>query len=308
MANVLVLGGSGMLGAMIADWLSRDKSLKVAATQRSQRYLEYGRAVLPEVEWYLVDIEDKPSAERLLMLQRYDWIINAIGLIKQLVHDDNPLEVARAIRLNALFPYRLAHMVEECGARVLQIETDCVYSGREGHYTEEARHDPLDVYGKTKSLGEVRSNNVFHLRCSIIGPEFKNHISLLDWFLRQPLGANVTGFSNHRWNGVTSLSFARICHGIIKYNLKLPHLHHVVPADEMTKAEMLGEFAREYRREDITIENGEAPFPIDRTLRTKNEALNRCIWEAAGYRGPERISEMIKEMHTFNFRFASLGS
>lgn len=308
MTRVLVLGGSGMLGSAVVDWLARDNSLNVAATVRVQRYAERGRMLLPEVEWYLLDIEECFSANTHSLLHKYDWIINAIGLNKQLIHDDNPTEVERAIRVNALFPHWLARKAGESDARVLQIETDCVYSGREGRYTEDAPHDPLDVYGKTKSLGEVRSCNVFHLRCSLIGPELKNHVSLLDWFLGQPLGAKVTGFANHRWNGLTSLHFARICHGVIKNNLKLPHVHHVVPGDEMTKAEMLEEFAGVYGRGDVRIERGETAFAIDRTLRTKNETLNRSIWEAAGFPGPQSISDMIREMHSFDFQFGSLAT
>src|SRR3990167_8291610 len=235
-----------MLGSMVVDWLARDKTLDVAATVRGQKYLEYGRTVLPKVIWHLLDVERCLSSDVLSILEGYDWIINAIGVNKQFIHDDNRTEVERAIWINGLFPHWLARKAGESGARVIQIETDCVYSGREGHYTEDAPHDSLDVYGKTKSLGEVRSSNVFHLRCSIIGPELKNHVSLLDWFLGQPLGEKMTGFTNHRWNGLTSLHFARICHGVIKNNLKLSHVHHVVPSDEMTKAEMLGEFAGAY--------------------------------------------------------------
>jgi dTDP-4-dehydrorhamnose reductase len=261
---------------------------------------------LPEVQWNLLDVEDNSSTNALSILEGYDWIVNAIGVIKQFVHDDNPAEVERAIRVNALFPQRLARKAEESGARVLQIATDCVYSGKEGGYAEESPHDPLDVYGKTKSLGEARSDSVFHLRCSIVGPELKNHVSLLDWFLKQPLGAKVTGFTNHRWNGVTTLHFARICQGIIKTDLKLPYLHHVVPTGEITKADMLEEFAKKYGREDIKIVHGAARSAIDRTLCSTNETLNRSIWEAAGFYRPPDVPEMIAEMRGFNFRFASL--
>ena len=306
MSKVLVLGGSGMLGSMIVDWLARDRSLKVGATVRDRRYLEHGRALLPEVQWRLLDAEDDSYASALSILEDYGWVINAIGVIKQFIRDDNPVEVERAIRVNALFPHRLARKARETGARVLQIATDCVYSGREGRYTEEAPHDPLDVYGKTKSLGEARSDIVFHLRCSIIGPELKNHVSLLDWFLKHPLGAKLTGFTNHRWNGVTTLHFARICQGIIKTDLKLPYLHHVIPGGEITKAELLEEFAGKYGREDIKIARGEAANVIDRTLSSRNEILNRSIWEAAGFRRPPAIPDMIAEMRGFDFRFASL--
>lgn len=297
-----------MLGSMIVDWLARDRSLKVGSTVRDRRYLEHGRALLPEVQWCLLDAEDHSSAKVLSVLEGYDWIINAIGVIKPFIHDDNPLEVERAVRVNALFPHRLARRAGEAGARVLQIATDCVYSGREGRYTEEAPHDPLDVYGKTKSLGEARSDSMFHLRCSVIGPEVKNHVSLLDWFLRRPSGAKITGFTNHRWNGVTTFHFARICEGIIKSDVKLPHLHHIIPGGEITKAEILEELARKYDRGDIKIARGEAANVIDRTLCSRNESLNRSIWEAAGFRQPPSIPAMIAEMSGFDFRFPSLAT
>ena len=66
------------------------------------------------------------------------------------------------------------------GARVLQIATDCVYSGAQGAYVETDLHDALDVYGKTKSLGECQEPNVYHLRCSIIGPEPKDFKFLIE--------------------------------------------------------------------------------------------------------------------------------
>ena len=95
---------------------------------------------------------------------------HAIGVIKPYIRDDDAAAVERALRVNGLFPHILARAAERSGCRVLQIATDCVYAGTIGNYREAAPHDALDVYGKTKSLGEVNSAAVHHLRCSIIGP------------------------------------------------------------------------------------------------------------------------------------------
>jgi dTDP-4-dehydrorhamnose reductase len=179
---------------------------------------------------------------------------------------------------------------------VIQIATDCVYSGSRGGYSETDVHDALDVYGKTKSLGEVRSSNVHHLRCSIVGPEPKDHKFLLDWVSRQPRSAELKGFTNHDWNGVTTLHFARIAVGVIKTNMELPHVHHVCPANRMTKAEMLSAIAVAYDRSDIRIENIKAPTKIDRTLITNDRAMNQRIWSAAGYGTPPTIGGMIDEI------------
>ena len=253
MIKVTVLGASGMLGSMVLDYLSRDSDLQLSATVRSQGLIKQLQPRLKNVEWCLLDAEESTVKEIADIVRDSAWVINAIGLIKPLIHDDNSTEVERAVKVNAVFPHLLAHAAEQTDCYVLQIATDCVYSGRRGHYNEKDEHDPLDVYGKTKSLGEVFSNNVHHLRCSIIGPEPKGHISLLDWFLGQPPKNRITGYTNHQWNGVTTMHFAKICQGIIKHSLKTPHIQHVVPADTISKAELLQCFVREYGRGDITI-------------------------------------------------------
>lgn len=306
--RVLVLGGSGMLGSTVVDFLARDRGLRVGATVRNRQMLGAGHRLLPEVNWHALDVDADSLRELPSFLDDYDWIINAIGVIKPFISDDRPDEVRRAIQVNALFPYSLAHRAEDVGVRVLQIATDCVFSGSEGGYTEEAAHHPLDVYGMTKSLGEVDSKNVFHLRCSIIGPEVKNHVSLLDWFLKQAPGSKLTGFTNHLWNGVTTLHFAKICCGIIKHNLEVPCLQHIVPAKEITKAEMLDYFSTCYRRDDIKIVHGVSSSPIDRTLRTNNPVINRLLWEVGGYMKPPSVPDMIEDLHAFDFRLGSMDS
>jgi dTDP-4-dehydrorhamnose reductase len=301
--KVIVLGASGMLGSMIVDYLSRDPFLKVAATVRDPELLQRFQAQLPAVEWHLLDAEQLHAQAIRTVLDDALWAINAVGVIKPYIHEDNVSEVRRALHVNACFPHRLARAAEQCGCHVLQIATDCVYSGRRGHYAEPDRHDAEDVYGKTKSLGEVDSPHVHHLRCSIIGPEPKGHVSLLDWFLGQPPHGRLNGYSNHTWNGVTTLHFARLCHAIVTQWLTLPHVQHVVPAGPLSKAQLLSCFATQYRREDLSITPTEAESVIDRTLETVNETLNRQLWRAAGYPEPPSVPQMVAELAAFDYRF-----
>jgi dTDP-4-dehydrorhamnose reductase len=181
-------------------------------------------------------------------------------------------------------------------------------TGAKGHYVESDKHDALDTYGKTKSLGEVLLPNVNHLRCSIIGPEPKSYVSLLEWFRRQPPDAEISGFTNHSWNGVTTLHFAKICHGIITNNTALGHLLHVIPSGEITKYDLLRCFAKSYRRSDIEITPADAPQPIDRRLTTEEQQLNRLLWKNAGYKTrPPTIEEMVGEMAEFQYRLEGLA-
>jgi dTDP-4-dehydrorhamnose reductase len=301
--NILVLGGSGMLGAMVVDYLARDPSVSVTATVRDQVLMGRCKERLRRVVWEQLDVSG-PDEAWLRVMEGKGWVVNAIGVIKPFVHDEVPAEVERAIVVNALFPHRLARVAARVGAHVLQIATDCVYSGHTGNYRESSAHDPLDVYGKSKSLGEVRSPCVHHLRCSIVGPESKHGASLLEWFLRQPSGASVRGYTNHHWNGITTLQFARTCHGIIRGSLKLPHLQHLVPFDRVAKSELLRSFAQAFGRPDICIEASEAREAVDRTLETENPELNQQLWTAAGYGPPPTIQQMVIELAEFDFRFA----
>lgn len=251
--KTLILGNTGMLGSMVTNTWNGD----FTSTNRE---------------------EFNASFPNLSLLQGHDRIINCIGLIKPYCDD-----VVKAITVNAMFPHLLP-------ANTIQIATDCVYSGKKGNYIETDPHDALDVYGKTKSLGEAP--RISNLRCSIIGPEIKTHTSLHDWLLSQEA---VKGFTNHLWNGITTYHFSKICQGIIRENIKLPNVQHIVPGDVVTKAELLEIIATAYKK-DITITPTEADEAIDRTLITNNPELNKQIWKAAGYDKPPTIKEMIEEL------------
>ncbi len=301
-STVALVGASGMLGSMILDVLSRDGELKVLATVRDPQVAATARSRFPGVEWRLLDVERDDAEAVRRAVAGASWVINAIGKTKPYIHDDNAAEVECALRVNAQFPFVLARAAEREGARVLQIATDCVFSGLAGHYVESSKHDALDVYGKSKSMGEVPLPNVMHLRCSIIGPEPKVFVMLLDWFRRQKQGAQLTGYSNHFWNGVTTYQYARLCQGIMRGDLFAAKVQHVVPQGAVSKADLLECFKTNYKRPDIGIAYKEVVPVVDRTLNTERQEQNGALWQAAGYRAIPTIPDMVAELARFDCR------
>jgi len=295
-----------MLGSMVTDELARRPDIRLTATWRASGSTTQRRAI-PGVEWIPFDAADAHLDEALAACGSHQWIINAIGITKPLIRDDDARQVERAIRINALLPHAIARYAEIQGARVLQIATDCVYSGAKGAYIETDIHDALDVYGKSKSLGECYAPNTAHLRCSIIGPEPKDFKFLVEWFRTQPPQGRVNGFLNHKWNGITTLHFARLCAGIVESEPQLPHLQHVVPEGVISKAGMLHEFAAAYGRTDVEINETNASSVIDRTLSTINPDLNRQLWQAAGYAAPPTVPEMIAAVAKYSYRFGEVA-
>ena len=77
--------------------------------------------------------------------------------------------------------------------RLIHISTDCIFSGKKGFYDEEDYPDSLDLYGRTKFLGELSNSNAITLRTSFIGKELSTNYGLLNWFLSQE--GIIKGFS-----------------------------------------------------------------------------------------------------------------
>lgn len=273
--RVIVLGKTGMLGSMVWQWLNKQSSFTVVGTTRSKKKLQAN-----EKYFELGKFVDHPT--QLSFLKRADYIINCIGITKPHCHDDNPVEVKNAILVNSWFPFVLADYLKGTKVKVIQIATDCVYSGAKGQYQESDPHDALDVYGKTKSLGEVMSANFLHIRSSIIGPEVNRKKFLLEWFLDQSEGSQVNGFANHDWNGVTTLQFAQLCGLIItgrKFNglRKMSHIHHFVPNKTVNKYQLLQAANKVYQKKVKIKKINSAGAAVDRTLATQYKSLSKIF-------------------------------
>ena len=284
MKKVLVLGATGMLGSACYKVLSDSSSLLTEGTSRTSDKL-----------LRKMDAGDLNQVRTLVSEIEPDYVVNCIGIIKPHISESDSTSIRRAISINSDFPIFLADLASTTNFKVIQIATDCVYSGKKGSYTEIDQHDATDVYGKTKSLGEVPSENFLHLRASIIGPELGRSSSLLEWFKNQPKGSQLNGFEDHIWNGVTTYQFAKLARGIIESESELSGTRHIVPANRVSKFELLNIFADVYDRDDIQINKITSSNFVDRTLETEYAELNREIWNISGYTSLPTIEEMVRE-------------
>ena len=303
MVKVLVLGASGMAGSMVLQWLKLASRFDLSASVRDPEILKLCSEKNPDISWHLLDWPALTDDSWRGAFQGVDWVINAIGVIKPYIDDQDVEKVINAIQVNGILPHVAANLASECGANVLQIATDCVFSGSQGSYSEEDLHDAVDAYGKTKSIGEVYADSVSHIRCSIIGPELRRKTFLLEWLLSQPPQAEIFGFTNHLWNGVTTLHFAKICQGIIDNDFQLGHLHHLIPKDCVTKSELLNVFGEEFEREDVSISPTDADLAVDMTLASNHDSVNNELWRMAGYSDSPTVKDMMEELAEFMAKY-----
>lgn len=223
--KILVLGGEGMLGhKMFQTLLSRypDTTCTVARPLSEPFYqridlFRQGHVIDK------VDAMDFPRLREILDAERPGYVVNCIGVIKQ--REESKAAIP-SITLNALFPHKLAEWAGAWGGRVIHFSTDCVFSGRDGGYTEASPSDALDLYGKSKFLGEVATGNALTLRTSIIGRELAHFRSLLEWFLTQN-GKSVRGFQRVIYSGVTTNYMADLVCGIVSEHPTLSGMYQV---------------------------------------------------------------------------------
>ncbi len=257
--KILVLGHKGMLGRAVAKYFAESGHTVVTLAAR------YG-----ESEFVDSIIKLNP-----------DFIINGIGKIPQ----KKPLSDAEYVALNTDLPI----LLDTIGRPVVHPTTDCEFSGfiKPGTaYTKTAPRDATDVYGMSKAKSsqclEESSKNTKIIRTSIIGHEESTTFSLLDWFLSQT--GSVRGYTNHYWNGITTLEWAKQCQHLINRWQDAPTLTQLGTATHHSKYDILT-IAKAVYEKDITITPFETP-----------ETMNKCL--LSDYTIPD-ISAQLKELKDF---------
>lgn len=246
--KVFIFGANGMLGRYLVKYLSSD--FQVVPITRKEIDLQENFSSINEKYNFEID----------------DVVINAAGVIKQRTYSPKEL-----IRVNSLFP----HFLSTLNCNVIHITTDCVFSGKDGSYTEDSLHDCLDDYGKSKSLGE--NPNLTIIRTSIIGEELQNKKSLIEW-VKTNHNTTINGYLNHFWNGVTCLELAKHIGDIIKTGLYWKGVRHYFSPDTVSKYQLVS-----YINEIYELNNEVIPIMseyCDRSLKTKfNNPVTKTIKE-----------------------------
>ncbi len=269
MIKVLVLGGEGMLGHMVVRELARRPGMTVTWTQHCDAAREC---------W----LEAGDGMDGLCRLaQRHgrpDYLINCIGVLRNTIDETRPESLHRAHVVNSVFPRDLARFAQRTGARALHVSTDCVFRGGRQRYYEDDPPDGIDHYGRSKLLGEARGPAFVSIRCSLVGPDPARRRGLYEWLKSQPQGSRLAGYTDHWWNGATTLQFAQLCVRIIEHNLfdqlrEEGPVHHFCPNLEVTKYELLN-LMKAALGKDVSIDPVPAPNgPLRLVLATRYRAL-----------------------------------
>ena len=277
--NILVLGAKGMLGRYVATYLNKNKDYQIYCTDR--RHLDVSKVDRDDILSQLMFPENGKDI-------KIDLVINCIGMIKPVIAKTS---MSEAIKVNTLFPHLVSEVCKEHDIKFIHVTTDCVYTGSLADFTlgydEMDIHDAEDDYGLTKFLGEPKNCTV--IRTSIIGEEVGQSRSLIEWIKNQRNG-KANGYTNHYWNGVTCLQFAKIVERMIETDNFWEGTKHI-HSDAVDKFQLVEMINKIYNL-NIEVTPVEGPSFCNRSLSS--------VYEDTEKLNTETLETQIKELAKFS--------
>lgn len=185
--------------------------------------------------FYTIDTIDYrwPSNEFIEYIKSYngDFIINCIGAIPQKTSN---------FGINSILPVFL-DLTSKC--KIIHPSTDC--------------ESDDTLYGISKRIAtdwlRYNGKKTYIFKTSIIGIELKTSDSLLCWFLKQ---SKANGFTSAKWNGITTLEWAKQCKILIESKKSIDQNYFVFCSECISKFELL-KIIKQVFNHDIEI------IPID---------------------------------------------
>ena len=250
-----VLGCNGMAGHTISLYLH----------ERGHEVIGFAQEPSRLVKSVVGDARDGEGLSRIIREEKFDAVINCIGILNQFAESNKAL----ATYLNAYLPHFLADVTKDTDTQIIHMSTDCVFSGKKGSYTEDDLRDGETFYDRSKALGELDDGKNITLRNSIVGPDInQNGIGLLNWFMKQK--GKINGYTKAMWTGQTTLQLAKTMEKASL--LRASGLYNTVPDRSISKYELLRLFNKYLRDDAIEIEPIDG-IAADKSLKRTREGF-----------------------------------
>ena len=265
----LVLGATRMAGHTISIYLK----------EQGHNITAFSRKPFPFCKNILGNACELKLLEDVIKKGEFDVVINCIRVLIQRSETNKH----QAVFLNSYLPHYLSDITKESKTKIIQMSTDCVFSGKKGNYSENSLRDGESFYARSKALGELENKKDLTFRTSIIGPDMnKDGIGLFNWFIKQQ--GEINGYTKAIWTGVTSLTLAKAMAKATEYNLT--GLYNLVNNETINKYEMLKLFNKYFKKNQITINQSDDVI-LNRSLINSRTDFDFII---------SSYEDMIKEM------------
>ena len=171
----------------------------------------------------------------------------------------------------------MANYLDSNGGRLIYISTDSIFDGKkQSPYIESDSVSPLNVYAKTKLMGEqpvLSMENGLVLRTNIIGWTHKGGTSFAEWILENLVdNAPLNLFYDVYFSPLHIDSLSSIIERII--NNPISGLYHCASRDSVSKYAFGKKMAEIFQLSDLNITRSSVDIMKYKARRPKNMALD----------------------------------
>ena len=281
--RILILGASGLIGSAMLRAFVIKEEYQVYATYRDSRLPSAFPCIDSSRLFKTLSVDSGDILEILISRIKPDVVVNCIGVTKQMADLAGTVGMISA---NSILPHKVESLCHRINARFIHISTDCVFSGRKGDYSECDEPDPMDMYGRSKLVGEPMGKNTLVIRTSVIGHELWTSNGLLEWFLAQE--GTCGGYVNAIFSGMTTPVLASLVRDNILGDNSLSGLYHI-SSSQISKYDLLRLVSKRYCKEIDVL-------PID--FPVIDRSLDSAKFRSATLTNTHSWPEMIECMYT----------
>ncbi|MDC0925447.1 SDR family oxidoreductase [Candidatus Pelagibacter sp.] len=277
--KIYILGISGMLGSkLFTEFLKTKHQVRGSLRRIPKKLIQYKSKIDADLDVYnLIKLKKK------ILRFKPDIIINCVGVIKQKIFK---LDEKDIFYVNSVFPHEACKISKISRSKFIHFSTDCVFDGKKGNYKDNDEKNAKDIYGISKSLGELNENNSITLRTSIIGHELNSKNSLLDWFLGQNK-KQCHGYSNAFFSGLPTIEIFNFIEKFIIKNKKITGIYNL-SSTKISKYYLLKIISKIYSKKIMIIKSNN--LKIDRSLNS-NKIKNLLNYKCPSW------TKLIKNMY-----------
>ncbi len=150
--NILITGGSGLLGQYLNIELSRNHTVFSLYNKNIRNCISYNSAQ--------VDIRNTEELIKIFKSFKPDILIHTAAVSSALQASESNARYVYDINVNVT--EKIARLCAEMNTRMIYTSTDLVYAGyRDQLLKEDAKLIPASLYAETKLMGEVKIRDTF---------------------------------------------------------------------------------------------------------------------------------------------------
>ena len=184
MKKVFITGASGLLGKYLVDRQPREKA-PVEGVVPEMKYELVASYREHRIDGVKMDVSIYSETIDTLFTHQPDIIIHCAANGNVDAVQSNP---AKAVKSDLLGTTHLKDYCEKMGCKLVVLSTNAVYEGNHPPYTESAPRNPVNFYGKIKSLAD---DVVMSSSC--------------DWMIIRPILMYGTPYPHGRSNWVLTI-------------------------------------------------------------------------------------------------------